>query len=87
MKLPLVATLALLGCGGGGQSSDCVKWVACWEALPGNPAGGQDPVYGPNGACWSNPADPTIAKNCATACKNALMAQSLMTGAPAACTQ
>lgn len=73
----------LMGCGSTGQSTDCMKWVACWEALPGSTPGGQDDAYGPNGACWQS--TPSNAAACTSSCKNAIMAQAQMTNAPEAC--
>lgn len=82
MRTLLVIGL-LCACGGTGQSRDCQKWIECWESLPGSTPGGQDEAYGPNGACWQS--TPTNAAACTSSCKNAVMAQSAMMGAPAAC--
>ena len=82
MRTLLVIAL-LSGCGSTGQSRDCAKWVACWEALPGSTKGGQDAAYGANGVCWQS--TPENAANCTSACREAMMAQSLMQNAPVEC--
>ncbi|MBL8950737.1 MAG: hypothetical protein JNK82_08180 [Myxococcaceae bacterium] len=74
----------LLACGGTGQSSMCIRWLACAAALPEERRGENDEaVYGPNGQCWNGAPD--VAKNCDAACKSNLLAQSAMQGAPLEC--
>lgn len=53
--------------GGGGQSQTCKDYIACWVKT-GGMATTLETLYGPSGACWS---DPAMTESCNTACKTA----------------
>ena len=63
--------LLLTGCsGGGGQSVECSRYLACVAKLSGSSAS-LDSTYGANGSCW---VDTRMAETCTTKCKTALAA-------------
>jgi hypothetical protein len=62
----------------------CARWLQCWQVLPAERRGTRDEaVYGPDGECWKS--TPDVAKQCDAACKNNLIAESAMLGAPREC--
>jgi hypothetical protein len=63
--------LAMGACtGGGGQTSDCNRYIACVVKLGGSSAS-LDSKYGPEGTCWM---DSAMAESCEKYCKSALAA-------------
>jgi len=77
--------LLLLGCSSAGQTAWCVRWLACWRALPADQRSStnDEAIYGPAGECWRS--SPEVAKQCDAACANNVVAQSTMLGAPPEC--
>lgn len=84
-KRALVITLGLMSCGptGAAQSTECARWIACYEALPGSIKGSQDSAYGPDGTCWKHEA--TVAATCTENCNSNTMQRAMDANAPAAC--
>jgi hypothetical protein len=67
----VVIALGLAGCsGGGGQTMECTRYLACVQAVGGS-AASLDSTYGPNGTCWEDTAE---ADKCTVKCKAALAA-------------
>ena len=66
-----LALLAMGACsGGGGQTSDCTRYLSCVVAFGGSTAS-LDSQYGPDGTCW---ADTATAEKCTKYCKSAVAA-------------
>ncbi len=85
--LGVVAGLSLIvgaACGGGGgQSTDCKNYVACYEKTGGT-KGSLDASFGASGTCWSVS---TTTETCNTTCKTQIdLYKSNGTGADAGCT-
>ncbi|MBL8950739.1 MAG: hypothetical protein JNK82_08190 [Myxococcaceae bacterium] len=76
--------LLLAGCAPfPGQTMECVKWVACSDALPGATKGSQDATFGPDGVCWQG--SDRSAQECTQSCKDAVEQRGSQPGAPAEC--
>jgi hypothetical protein len=65
-RLAVVAALAALSCGGGGQSAECKKYLACSEALSPGSTASLGATYGSSGICWTTSA--SEASTCTNTC-------------------
>jgi hypothetical protein len=63
-------TVAACGSGGGGQSTECKDYIACYEKTGGT-KGSLDSTYGAMGTCWSTGVAAT-AESCTSTCKSSL---------------
>ena len=62
--------VVLAGCGGGGQTAECKRYVDCVSKVLGSSAS-VEAKYGVDGSCWS---DPAAGETCTKQCKNAVAA-------------
>lgn len=69
-KTVVLLAVVLWGCGGGGQSPECKRYVDCVAKLAGSSASVES-TYGTDGSCW---ADPSLSDGCTKKCKTALLA-------------
>lgn len=58
----------LAGCGGGGQTPECKRFVECVAKTLGSSASAEA-KFGMDGSCWS---DPVEGEKCTKQCKDAL---------------
>lgn len=78
-----VLALTALACGPPSQSEDCVKLIACANALrAGSGEAAYGPTYGPDGTCWLTDG---AASACTETCQALVDNMARRPDAPAAC--